>query len=102
MATYGSNTTLKVNGAVSATMSGSGTLYTAPASGYSVIQLGTTSNSVWTITIGSRNVAIGYSTNGSGSAVRTFYVGPSQAVAATLTSGSGALEASGVEFVNTP
>lgn len=96
-----SNTTIKINAAVSATNSSTSatiTLYTAPANGYAVIQLHDTVGGVGNFfTIGGRTVVIGTT------AVSGFYVGPSQAVVINRPGAvNSAASISGVEFVNTP
>lgn len=89
MATYSSNTTIKVNGAVSARSVGAGTLYTAPATGYAILNV--TLESSGTLTLAGRTILVLSTT-------QLIYVGPSQALACT----SGTFNATGVEFVNTP
>ena len=93
-----SNTTLKVNAAISASTSISATLYTAPANGYAIVNLTASSSAGGTtITIGGRNVISVTTATVLG---QTAYVGPSQSVVATI--GTGNAQISGVEFVNTP
>lgn len=101
-----SNTTIKVNGAVSAANSAFNntvTLYTAPANGYAIVQVyctvfgGTTNPRV---IVGGRNVFQFTSVNTS---VLGLYVGPSQSL--QISEGGGSTftaVASGVEFLNTP
>lgn len=92
-----SNTTLKVNAAISATTSFSGTLYTAPANGYAIVNLsGSSSGGTTLISIGGRPAL---STTGF-IIGQTAFVGPSQSVTAAI--GTGIASISGVEFVNTP
>ena len=104
MATYSSNTTLKMNAAVSATFSvtttgGSGTMYTAPATGYAVVNLsakaaGGSFTGYWIV--GGRALA--------GDTNVGVFVGPSQTISwQTATySTTGSVTISGVSFVNTP
>lgn len=112
--------TLKVNAAVSASTSTTGTtLYTGPSTGYAMVNIcisGATSFN-GNIKIGTRivldfplsgtlhgSVPGSFNTAGSVSATSssTFIVGPSQAVLFTITSGSATASISGVEFVNSP
>jgi len=102
-------TTLKVNGAVNGAFGGgltsSGTLYTAPSTGYAVVQLGkvTTSGNI-TFTIGGRQVMVQTGTAAAFGGF-AFYVGPSQSVSwssSTLESTSGSIYCVGVEFINSP
>ncbi len=96
-----SNTTIKMNAAVAANTSaaGSTTLYTAPASGYAVVNLymSASTGSV-TVTVGGRTVASIAATNTV--SYQSVFVGPSQALACSI--GTGTVAISGVEFVNTP
>ena len=95
-----SNTTIKVNGAVSASSGSSANLYTAPSNGYAIVNL-TTINSTGTtsVTVGTRTVqSISSSTAVYGQQI---YIGPSQVIAVTV-SATGSAQISGVEFVNTP
>lgn len=94
-----SNTTLKVNAAVSNSSSVNGTtLYTAPANGYAVVNL------TLSATAGTTTAAVGTRTvlavTATGTVYQQIFIGPSQALVITLTTGSG--QVSGVEFINTP
>lgn len=92
-----SNTTIKVNAAVSANNSStSGTIYTAPANGYAIVNI-LNSNAANTVSIGGQLVISAVLINPS----NIFYVGPSQAI--TYAAGAiNQIRISGVEFVNTP
>lgn len=115
MGTYSSNVSLKVNAAISNAVT-SGTLYTAPATGYAIVNLFITSTSGnATIRVGGRDVLQAYNPgsehissnapvdNGSpgvsGISAQGIMVGPSQAVTVV---GTGTFQISGVEFINTP
>lgn len=108
MATYSSNTTLKMSAGVSAQVTvGTGTsnAYTGPATGYAIIQafMSTTSAGTITVRVDGRVVflatapAVFTTTPLSG-----IYVGPSQVVSVQNTTGTTVWEFSGVAFVNTP
>jgi len=90
-----SNTTIKVNGAVSATTTFSATVYTAPANSYAILNLFTNSSFNGQILVGGQIVANG------ASQIYTIYVGPSQSVS-TLFQTTGTMYISGVNFINTP
>lgn len=103
MATYSNNTTIKISAAVSNSLSTqNGTLYTAPALSYAIVQVclvmaGAASQG--TLSVGGVVVeTIGAS--------KTFYnvlVGPGQAVAYTWNAAGGGVNTiSGVNFLNTP
>lgn len=104
MATYSSNTTLKMNAAVSASfgvggIGGSGTIYTAPATGYAVVNLsakaaGGSFTGYWIV--GGRALA--------GDTNVGVFVGPSQTISwqTTAYSSTGNATISGVSFVNSP
>jgi hypothetical protein len=112
-------TTLKVNGAVNATgavgfNTTSGALYTAPSSGYAIIQASITcvganngdilvgGRSVYRLT-GSTTVPLTSSTTTASAGAITIYVGPSQAVQIRGgVSTSCSIEFCGVEFINSP
>jgi hypothetical protein len=94
-----SNTTIKVNAAISNASSVSGTtLYTAPANGYAIVNL-TLSASAGTTsaTVGNRTV---FQVAATATGYQQIFIGPSQALQISLATGSG--QVSGVEFVNTP
>ncbi len=113
-----SNTTIKVNGAVSVSGTASGgtlTLYTAPSNGYAIVQVSwsVATGSNMRILVGSRIVyyvnesnhpANNGTTIGQGMSALTLYIGPSQTLQISESAGSGSISAvaSGVEFVNTP
>ncbi len=108
MATYGNNVTLKVSAAVSNQITAaSGTLYTAAANSYAVVNIAHTylaGSSTATITVAGRNICqitAGSNTQPSNNNI-TVYVGPSQAVAFSGANGAATTYISGVEFINTP
>lgn len=93
MATYSSNTTIKVTSTTVA-FSGTGTLYTAPATtGYAIIQASNTTGSANTFTIGSQTFNIAALSTLTG-----LYVGPGRSVAG----GFAGFNIAGAEFSNTP
>lgn len=102
-----SNTTLRVSAAVSATGStpgggGTTTLYTAPSTGYAIVQLRATAvTTLGEIVVGSRVIAT--YTAASTSPITNVFIGPSQTLQVSST-GSNAITvvASGVEFSNSP
>jgi hypothetical protein len=94
-----SNTTIKVNAAVSgsgtAGSGGNANIYTAPANGYAIVQVGVSTGGFGSWQVGGRAVAAGSTIH--------FYVGPNQTVTAINGSGfSNTAVCSGVEFINTP
>lgn len=101
-----SNTTIKVNGAISAgnaTGSNNGTLYTAPANGYAIVQYykagGTTSVSP---RVSGRQVGLALTTE---VLIYNIYVGPSQSFTWTgsgVESIANVINITGVEYINTP
>lgn len=96
MATYSSNTTIKVNGAIATSQtSGGGATsvnYTAPATGYAIVQA-YASGTAATVTVA--GIAVGQGTG--------IYVGPGQQIVASASAGtSSVVSISGVSFVNTP
>jgi hypothetical protein len=123
MATYSTNTTLKVNAAISSnsgTRTGAGTysIYTSPANGYSVVNVFLTSSgpntssvevvgatifyqntsSSWASSAGSNTGTTGYNLF-CGQA----YLGPGQTISLkiqSITSGAVRCDVSGVEFLN--
>ncbi len=109
-ASVSNNTTLKVSGAVSATGSNIGTLYTCGATGYALINISITTAANLTVSIGGRivlalvgtaGVGVGTPATNAGLSSAGFVVGPSQAVAITAWS-TGTVTISGVEFINSP
>lgn len=98
-----SNTTIKVNAAVSASQTANNstvTLYTAPANGYAIVQLyfGTVATG-GSASVAGRIVLIA----AANATAYGIYIGPSQALTVTSNApGNVNLLASGVEFVNTP
>lgn len=106
MATYSTNTTLKVNSAIANNRSTTGNLYTASSTGYAVVMIGysgSTLNTVGSISIGGMIVFSVSATIGTPTVyLGQFYVGPSQTVAITVTSGTFIVSVAGVEFINTP
>lgn len=98
-----SNTTLKVNAAVSYSnpaLATSGTIYTAPANGYAIINLLVAASGSMDIQIAGRRINNTLTIN----PAQQFWVGPSQSVtwSSGVSQSAGAVQASGVEFVNTP
>jgi hypothetical protein len=106
-------TTLKTNAAISGsaninTASGVVTLYTAPANGYAIVQIGishpASGFTTGTIYIAGRPF---FSSVGSANLVQNgtfaYYVGPSQAVTGQYTAATAAIfYVVGVEFINSP
>lgn len=99
----GNNVTVKINGAVSnsaSATSGATTLYTAPATGYAIVNLFCTAfGSSGTFTVGGRVV---HSFTGVSTVPIVVYVGPSQVVQITATGAANTGVISGVDFVNSP
>lgn len=101
MATYSSNVTLKVNGAVDYYHSGGSivgqvTVYTAPSTGYAVVNLYATAST------GTTSWYIGGNLIAASSVLPTqIYLGPSQVLQYSA-SGAHIVHATGVSFVNTP
>ena len=99
-----SNTTIKVNAAVSATNTANNntvTVYTAPAGGYAIVQVFCSQMSATSAvaTVGGRTF-MNLSVN---SNLQGIYVGPSQSLQIVGTGfGNVTLLASGCEFINTP
>jgi len=93
-----SNTTLKVNAAVSVA---NGT-YTAPANAYAIVNIFYISGGVagtYTITVGTRRIWSTTTTNQQKEFLGV-YVGPGQQLSAS--GAYTAIDISGVEFINTP
>ena len=111
MATYSTNTTLKVNAAVSNTQTRTGngttTIYTAPANAYSLVnisQAGVNASGVQ-FTVGAVTLAFQSATPTTYVFLQNVPVGPGQSVAVTIsgyTGGTASMSVSGVEFINTP
>lgn len=108
MATYSSNTTIKINAAIAATVvrttAGTSTLYTnSSATGYAIVQvcfsnIGTSANP--SILVGGATVI---TLAGSGNLYGPIYVGPSDSVQFTSsTNVNVTAHISGVQFVNSP
>jgi len=99
MALYGRS--IKINAAVSAG-GATGTIYTAPANGYAIINI---FHSAGIVSIGTRpvstvagaNSSFNVNATGGGHSKTGFYVGPGEAVSST----SNTVQISGVSFVNT-
>lgn len=102
---------IQVNAAVSATRSSNGTIYTAPANGYAIINchaaagtggflvdVGGVTAYRFSDTATTASPQSGVSGNAISSV--TLYVGPSQTVAISSYSGTKVLTVSGVEFVS--
>lgn len=130
MATYSNNTTVKANASIAAASGGfaNGNLYTAPANGYAIINIGVgvgSGNGSMGVTVGGQYVAersnngtsggtsiaggaipaANMQYGGTGAHVQSLtgvYVGPGQTVAAVGTGGLVYAWISGTEFVNTP
>lgn len=119
----GVNTTLRVNGAVSATTTsnlasgGNVTIYTAPANGYAIVQLSFNGGTTWTgatIQVGGQDIIFLDSsasiqpiigTTNRVTPLGAVFIGPSQSLVLTRTgagSGSITIDVSGVEFINSP
>jgi hypothetical protein len=92
MATLGNS--YKVSGAVAATSSGSATLYTAPASGFAIINVYCSAASQ-TVSVGGQQI---FAAPSGGGALGPVYVGPSQAV--ECVAGGNPVRISGVAFTN--
>lgn len=124
-AVIAANTSIKVNGAVSASATADGTLYTAPANGYAIVNImvtgSTTGNTEILFLIDSKYAAAArYSPSvgmffegqyreaslpGSRANMTSIYVGPGQALTVDFNSGgTGTITAyvTGVEFINSP
>lgn len=113
-----SNTTIKVNAAISAAattgpgLGSQATLYTAPANGYAIVQVFNSNNiAVCRVVVGGRSVidlnpGEPKGDNAAGAIPQiTVYIGPSQSLVVENRDGGGnaaSMVASGVEFVNTP
>jgi len=102
MATYSSNVTLKVNGAVDYYHSGGSvvgqvTAYTAPSTGYAVVNLYATAST------GTTSWYIGGNLIGSSDSFlpAQIYLGPSRVLQYSA-SGDHTVHATGVSFINTP
>lgn len=100
-----SNTTIKVNGAISAGNAVgaiSGTLYTAPSNGYGIVNFRSNgSANITSLTIAGRT----FTNSLTGTQILyALYVGPSQSLSWTSSTGLSAntVEVFGVEFINTP
>lgn len=121
-AVISSNTSLKVNAAVNATTTTTGTLYTAPANAYAIVNLsavstGTGAGSQIVFAIGGNTIAFantnvtggnapffqGQVNNGAGTAavIQNVIIGPSQALSVTISTG-GRATVTGVELINSP
>lgn len=94
----GSNTTIKISSAIANAVVNAGTLFTASANSYAIVQItiiaGATAD---TLTVGSEAIQI------SSANVTLFgiYVGPSQVVSYTANI-TGTAKISGVQFTNSP
>jgi lipoate-protein ligase B len=96
MATYSSNTTIKIQTAISNSTT-SGTLYTCPANSYAIVQVSYNGNSADVLSIGGQDLV----KSGNSGQFTGIYVGPGQAVI-YMPNISGTGKISGVEFKNTP
>jgi hypothetical protein len=107
MATYSNNTTIKINGSVSYSITGlfqtSGTIFTGSANKYAVCNLWINAYTSGTITVkvGGRIV---YAHNSGSQYTATIYAGEGQSITWESTNFVGAdqLQCSGVVFQNTP
>ncbi len=104
---FSGNTTIKANAAVSATGTSGATLYTAPSTGYAIINVCLSVNNstnVLNITVGTR-IVLQFQTGATVAAPGVTYypimVGPSQVVGLSG-GGGGTVVISGTEFVNSP
>jgi hypothetical protein len=91
-----SNTTIKVNAAVNASRSSLGTVYTAPANGYAIVQVYDNLNG----NINMPGAALLNQLNGQ-AGLTQFYLGPGQYIEISSYT-AGTVYVYGVEFVNTP
>jgi hypothetical protein len=123
MATYSSNTTLKANAAVASTQTitttnssttASATVYTAPASSYSLVQIWYSGAfnggavGTMTMTVGGRTIYTA-TASATGLIQVSVTVGPSQSVVISTSQGTAAgtntsfrCDVSGVNLINTP
>lgn len=97
MATYSSNTTIKIESAISAS-GGSGVIYSAPANSYAIVNASRLSGNTG-LQIGGQQVVSNLSAVGN--VGYELYVGEGQSVNVT-TDSSGTICITGVEFKNTP
>lgn len=103
---------IKINGAVHSTGNytiGTHGVYSAPASGYAIVQLATPNtvgtfklkiNSAYITTTSMQTVGLQKNTTGTIDQAPTIYIGPSQTLYFEVVSGSVQLDVSGVEFVS--
>ncbi len=98
MATYSSNTTIKIREAVAVNRTSNGTFFTVPANCYAEFQAAMSGGTVMSLTVGSVFVWTG----SSGQFVQGVVAGPGQVVAATFTGTGYTGSVSGVIFENTP
>ena len=111
MATYSSNTTIKMVGAISATgtrsSTGLTTVYTVPANHYALVNIGlsSTGGNTYSACLNLDTIQV---VQASGTAIfggGSFYLGPGQSVilnCSNFSSGTMTLKVSGVTFTNTP
>lgn len=109
MATYSSNTTLKVSAAVAASALAPispTTVYTCPANAYAVLNLVASKSGTGSVTVGGIDlIPAGEYATPAGSYIRLtgVHVGPGQTVVANSSIGNAVnLYVSGVAFINTP
>ena len=113
MATYGANTTIKINGSITQTLTASNPgVTTTPASGtYSICQVGIvcaagSANMTYTVQVAGQTFATAVLTAGNAATITGIYVGgPSTALTVTNTGGTGGANIasiSGVNFINSP
>lgn len=92
-----SNTTIKVNAAVTAARDSNGIVYTAPANGYAIVHV--YQNGTFNLTMTAAGAVAGILNSQIG--LVAFYLGPGHAIEITSYS-SGYAYVYGVSFVNTP
>lgn len=89
---------IKVNAAIAVTQNTVTSLYTAPATGYAIVNIWITNGSLVTLTLGGLTLL-----SNPGTDALTFYsvyIGPSQALAISVNAGGRAVNVTGVEFIN--
>lgn len=94
----GNNVTTKVSAAVSVSSTTTGVKYTAPATGYAIVQVwwsATTGTPTWAI-------ATGKTAPAASTAFTTLYLGPSQNLEVVTNASAVTFYVAGVEFVNSP
>lgn len=96
-----SNVSMKVSAAIATNRTTTGTFFTCAANSYAIINIfipqGGSNTGI--ITIGGEMIAIYNTVNAFN---LTAYVGPSQAVALNVSTGSATIYITGVQFINSP